>query len=202
MGKNWGRTPVSNADKRHATQMTYLVKGDEGTPEERIDRRPMGKVERFVDLAGNVCSQQMYADGDPKRAETEQRNRAQLHRKGFIEHAKCPVRTGTRHSSEKTAREFAKMPASLAAECKHEIRVMSRLDGVLYAEKGCPHIEWLIGERVAARNKKFETDNAQLVAAEKRAETKRKLEDAQATALVDLMAERKQTPRKARDIGE
>jgi hypothetical protein len=125
MGKNWGRTPVSNADKRHATQMTYLV-GDGESAEERIDRRPMGKVERFVDRDGNVCSLQMYSEGDPKRAETEQRNRAAYHRKDMVEHAKCPIRTGTRHASDKTSRDFAKMPASLAGECKHEIRVMAQ----------------------------------------------------------------------------
>lgn len=201
MGKNWGRTPVTKADDRAKSQMTYLVEGPDG-PEERIDRRPMGKVERFVDPDGNVCSQQLCGGGDPKRVETEQRNRMTLHRKGFIEHSKCPIRTGTRTSSERTARDFAKMPASLAGECKHEIRVMKRLDGVLYADKACPHIEWLIEQRRAARAKKYEIDNAQLVAAEKRAETQRKLAEAQATALTELLGDRKQKASRNRDASE
>lgn len=201
MGKNWGRTPVSNVDKRHATQMTYLV-GSGESAEERIDRRPMGKVERFVDLDGNVLSQQMFADGDAKRAETEQRKRADLHRKGMVEHAKCPIRTGTRHSSEKTARHFAKMPAHLAGECKDEIRVMKKLDGVLYAGTGCPHIEWLIGYRKDEAAKAYKIRNAQVAAAEERAEAKRQAEIDQAKALALLLEERSVRKPKSKDIGE
>lgn len=200
MGKNWGRTPVTNADDRQKTQITYLVETPDG-PEERIDRRPLGKVERFVDPDGNVCSIQIRGHGDSRPLEAEQRKRADLHRKGFVEHAKCPLRTGARHSSARTSRDFAKLPADLAMECKHEIRTMKRIDGVLYADKACPHIEWLIAERVKARQKKFEIDNAQLIAQEKRNETKRKLEEAQATALVDLLSDRKPpAARKAKDI--
>lgn len=202
MSKNWGRMPVTNADKRSATQMTYLV-GSGESAEERIDRRPMGKVERFVDPDGGVVSLQMFADGDPKQADTLQRNRAQLHRKGFVEHSKCPIRTGTRHSSERTARDFAKMPASLAAECKHEIRVMKKIDGVLYAETGCPHIEWLIGHRVKKAAEAYRKRNAQIVAAEERRATHEKLAEAQATALTELLADRKgSAPRKAKETPE
>jgi hypothetical protein len=203
MAKNWGRTPIANADKRHATQISYMA-GEGEDAEERIDRRPMGKVERFVCPQGGVMSLVMFSEGDPKRAETEQRNRAAYHRKGFVEHAKCPIRTGTRHSSDKTARDFAKMPASLAGECKHEIRTMKKIDGVLHIDKGCPHIEWLITYRQQKDAKDYEKRNAQLVAAEKRRATNDKLAEAQATALVELMAERKaaapSAPRKAKDV--
>ena len=199
MAKNWSRTPVSNADDRRNTQMTYMVGEGEGA-EERIDRRPMGKVERFVDPDGNVVSMQIRSLGDSKPLESEQRNRAALHRKGFVEHAKCPIRTGTRHSSEKTARDFSKMPASLAAECKHEIKTMKRGDGVLFADKGCPHIEWLKDSRIEKAKKAYETRNAQIVAAEKRKEVHEKLAEAQATALTELLADRnKSTARKAKD---
>ncbi len=200
MSKNWGRTPVSNADDRRLTQMTYLVGSGESS-EERIDRRPMGKVERFVDPDGNVTSLQMFGRGDAKRLETEQRNRAAFHRKGFVEHSKCPIRTGTRHASEKTARDFAKMPANLAGECKHEIRPMKKLDGVLYAEQGCPHIEWLIDYRKKESAKAYKKRNAQIVAAEERRAVQEKLAEAQATALVDLMADRKQS-RRGKDPAE
>ena len=199
MAKNWSRTPVSNADDRRNTQMTYMVGEGEGA-EERIDRRPMGKVERFVDPDGNVCSMQIRAAGDSKPLETEQRTRAVLHRKGFVEHAKCPLRTGVRSISEKTARDFIGMPANLAGECKHEIRPMKKIDGVLYADKGCPHIEWLRAHRLEKSKKAYETRNAQIVAAEKRKEVHEKLAEAQATALTELLADRnKSTARKAKD---
>jgi hypothetical protein len=193
MAKQWGRTPITNADQRHATQMTYMVGSGEET-EERIDRRPMGKVERFVDKDGNVCSLKLFDAGDSKRLETEQRNRAGYHRKGFIEHAKCPIRSGTRNSSEITARDFAKMPASMAAECKHEIRVMRKLDGVLYAEQGCPHIEWLIKERVKKAAADYKKRNAQVAAADERAAAKAQAEIDQSKALALLLEERRQQP--------
>jgi hypothetical protein len=67
---------------------------------------------------------------------------------------------------------------------------------VLYADKACPHIEWLIEHRRTARAKKYQIDNAQLVAAEKRRETQEKLATAQATALTELLGDRKaRTPR-------
>ena len=192
MATNWGRTPVTNADHRARTQMTYLVDTDDG-PEERIDRRPQGRVERFVSPDGDVMSIQVFGAGDPRQIETERRQRDQLHRKGFIEHAKCPLRSGTRGSSDRTAREFAKMPEHLLAECKGEIRPMKRIDGLLYADKGCPHIEWLIGHRSEKSKIAYEKRNAQAVAAEKALEKKRALEEAQSKALHELMMKREQS---------
>lgn len=201
MAKNWGRTPVTNADARRETQLTYMV-GEGENAEERIDRRPMGKVERFVDLDGNVCSLKVRDAGESKPLEAEQRKRSEYHRKGFVEHAKCPIRTGVRSISEKTARDFVAMPMSMAGECKHEIRTMKKIDGVLYADKGCQHIEWLIAHRVEKAKKAYETRNAQIVAAEKRKAVQEKLAEAQATALTELLTERKAPGRKPKDIGE
>ena len=70
MSKNWGKTPITNADKRAATQTRYLVEVEDGH-EERIDRRPLGKVERFVDKAGHVIAVQLYSDGDPRRGQRD-----------------------------------------------------------------------------------------------------------------------------------
>lgn len=189
MAKNWGRTPVANADQRHATQIAYMVTSGEGS-EERIDRRPQGKVERFVDDAGNVCSLQLYSMGDPKKLDAEQRNRAAYHRKNCVEHARCPIRSGTRGASAKTARDFAKMPAHLSTECQDEIRVMKKIGGVLYADKGCPHIEWLIQHRKKEAASAYEKRNEQLVRAEALAEAKRRAEVEQSKAIAVLLEER------------
>lgn len=176
MSKNWGRTPVTNADKRHLTQVSYLVETADGT-EDRIDRRPLGKVERFVDPSGGVMSLQLYSDGDPKRLDSEMRRRAELHRKGFVEYAKCPLRHGTRNANEATGREFAKMPQDLAIECKHDPKVMTRRDGELYAGESCPHIEWLITFRRNKATEAYEKRNS-LVVKKERAEQKRRELDA------------------------
>src|SRR5690348_8303501 len=173
MGKNWGRTPVTNADKRAATQTKYLVEADGGT-EERIDRRPLGKVERFVDAAGNIVSLQLYADGDAQRAQTEIRMRAQYHKKGLVEFSKCPVKHGTRNSSTVTEKDFRKMPSALASECRHDPKVMERRDGDLYAKTACPHIEWLIEQRRAAAAEAYAKRNAHVAEAARKAKEKEK----------------------------
>lgn len=175
MSKNWGRTPVSNADKQRQTQSKYFVETADG-PEERIDRRPMGKVEKFVDPVGNVCSLQMFADGDSQRAASAVRMRTQYHAKGFVEFSKCPLKHGTRHANPNTSREFAKMPAELQVECKHDPKIMERIDGELYARTGCQHIEWLIKHRIEKEAAQAKKRNAARVAAEKRAAEKVELE--------------------------
>lgn len=178
MAKNWGRTPVSNADKLRTAQAKYFVDTNDG-PEERIDRRPQGKVERFVDKAGNVCSLQMHADGDSQRAASAIRMRSQYHAKGFVEFSKCPVKHGTRHANSETSREFAKMPADLQGECKHDPKVMERVDGDLYARSGCPHIEWLIKHRTDKEAAQAKKRNSARIAQEKRAAEKVELESIQ-----------------------
>lgn len=201
MAKNWGRTPVTNADDLRLTQTKYLVDIADGT-EERIDRRPQGKVERFVDPAGNIVSLQLYGHGDSKRNETMVRERAQFHAKGFVEHSKCPLKHGTRHANPATGREFAKMPASLEGECKHDPKVMSRKDGDLYAEKGCPHIEWLIDFRVKKEADARKKLNASRDAQEKREAEKLELQAAQLEMVKEQLAERKARRPKAKDVTE
>lgn len=178
MAKNWGRTPVSNADKLRAAQTKYFVTTDDG-PEERIDRRPQGKVERFVDKAGNVCSLQLYADGDSQRHASAVRMRAQYHAKGFVEFSKCPIKHGTRHANPETGREFAKMPAEMQGECKTDPKTMERIDGELHAKSGCHHIEWLIKHRIEKEAAQAKKRNAARIAQEKRAAEKAELETIQ-----------------------
>lgn len=203
MSKNWGRTPVSNADKRSATQLKYLVEVDGGT-EERIDRRPMGKVERFVDPDGGVMSLQLYSDGDPRRHESEIRRRSELHRKGFVEFAKCPLKHGTRNSSKIATKDFAKMTeAHLVGECRHDPKVMERKDGDLYARGSCPHIEWLIAFRRKKAADAYQKRNSLQVAKDKREAEKRDLEALQLEQAREQFAERKRATRtKAKDAAE
>jgi hypothetical protein len=204
MAKSWGRRTITNADKRHLTQTKYMAPDEHGVLEERIDRRPMGKVEKFVDNEGGVVSLQIYADGDAKRHETEIRRRAELHRKGFVEHAKCPLKHGTRHSSPAAAKDFAKaLTADLQTECKHDIKAMSRVDGDLVAGKACPHIEALIAYRRKVAKEAFEKRNAQRAAAEKREAEKAQLAEKQTMAIEALLAERaERKPKSAPKAGE
>lgn len=184
MAKNWGRTPVTNADKHRLTQSKYLVelvddKGVSQGHEERIDRRPQGKVEKFVDPVGNICSLQMFSEGDSRRQESVVRARAAYHAKGFVEFSKCPIKHGTRHANPATGREFAKMPASLEGECKRDPQIMERKDGELYARPGCQHIEWLVKFRRDKEAEALAKRNAGRVAQEKRLAEKAELETIQ-----------------------
>jgi hypothetical protein len=184
MGKNWGRRTITNADRVHtATQSKYMAPDADGVMEERIDRRPLGKVERFVDPDGGIMSLQIYADGDPKRHETEIRKRHELHKKGFVEYAKCPLKHGTRHSSPIATKDFAKaLTADQQTECKHDVKPMSRKDGDLIAGKACPHIE--------ASQEVQKKRNAQRAEQEKRAATQAQLAEKQTLAIEALLAER------------
>lgn len=206
MSKNWGRTPVTNADKRFASHLTYIVETDKGRMQ-RTDRRPLGKSEQFVDADGNICHVTMYGDGDSRKADTEQRNRAAQHRKGSIEYAKCPLRHGTRQYAH---RDFAKMPAELAAECPSDPRPYERRDyqgnqvnrgGDLFAKESCPHIEWLITHRREEAAKQAALINPHAIeaaAAKKRAD---ELQAAQMELVKEQIAERK-TRRNKKDPGE
>jgi len=198
MAKNWGRTPITNADKRLAAPIKYLVQTDKGV-EQRIDRRPLGKSESFVDPQGNVDTVQMYGDGDSRKLDTEQRTRASLHRKGFVEYAKCPIRHGTR---EFALRDFSKMPAELAGQCDRDPRPYERLNysgqpaargepSDLYARVSCPHIEWLIEHRRTQFLAEEAMRNPHLAAAEKAKRQAAELQAAQIELVKEQIEERK-----------
>jgi hypothetical protein len=208
MAKNWGKTPVTNADNRVGqTQTKYLApavgpNGEDLGHDERIDRRPLGKAERFVDPQGNVTNQQMYTSGDPHRAQTEISKRAALHAKGFVEFAKCPLKHGTRHSGEQTRKDFAKMPVEHEGECKSDPKVMERKDGDLYALSSCKHIEWLIQYRRAQAAEAYAKRNAHTAEAKRREQEERELKAAQVELVKEQLAERKARKPKAKDITE
>lgn len=183
----YGKLPISNADKARP-QITYLWEG-----EERIDRRPAGKVERWVDLVGNVVSLQMYADGDPNRAAADQRMRLQYRRDGFIEHAKCPVRHGTYLLDGQIAKDFRAIKGLNHEPCANDPRTLIKQGDEIHATKACPHVEALIAYRVANEAKQAAKRN------EKRAkEEARAAEDAELKA---LQLEQLRETRKAKKTG-
>lgn len=200
MAKNWGRTPITNADKRLAAPIKYFVETPDGVMQ-RIDRRPLGRSEQFVDNDGNIVHLQIYGDGDTNKAATEARARMQAHRKGQIEYAKCPLRHGTRQFAQ---REFSKLPAHLAHECQSDPKPLERLDydgnpvargGDLYARKSCPHIEWLIAYRSEEAAKQRAILNPYAANAEATKAQEAELKALQAELLKEQIAERKQSKR-------
>lgn len=140
----YGKTPIVNADKAKP-QITYVFAG-----EQRTDRRPEGRVERWVDVVGNICNLQMSSTGDPNGFSTVERKRLQYRRDGFIEHAKCPLRSGAHTFTGPIASDFAQMPAHLRDACPEDPRVMTKSGGELHAGHACDHVEWLITHRRAA----------------------------------------------------
>lgn len=136
----FGATPINDAT-RPRPQVAYRFDG-----EARIDKRPYGKVERFIDRRGNVVNLQLAADGNPNPQEWADKLRARFHRAGFVEHAKCPVRHGVSAIAE-IAPDFEELPEELAQACGSDSKTMVRTSSGLEAQRGCPHVEWLISSR-------------------------------------------------------
>ena len=161
MGKNYSKNPATDASKvRTQTQVRYFVEGPDGL-EERIDRRPMGKVERFVDREGNVVQSPMFVEGDQHKTETERRNRANLHAKGFVELAQCPISSG----AQKYAHEFLKMPEHLREQCRTAPRLFEKRGRDVFAHNGCAHVQWLQEYRREEAAKAYALRNAHVAAA-------------------------------------
>ena len=186
----FGRRPITDAGGPKP-EITYFHDG-----EERIDRRPLGRVERFVDPQGNVMSLQLSAAGDPVRTVTADRMRLQYRRDGFVEHAKCPLRHGTHLMAGKIAKDFSAMPASMSEPCDSDPRTLVRRGHELHATDGCPHIEWLIAYRVQKEADQAKKRNANRIAQEKRDAEKAELERLQLEMAKEQIEERK--TRKAR----
>jgi hypothetical protein len=165
--------------------------------EERIDRRPQGKVERFVDLVGNVVSLQLASDGDPYRKQTEDKMRMAFRRKGFIEHAKCPVRHGTHLMAGPVMKDFSAMPDALKAEqCAGDPRTLKKVGFDLHATEACPHIEWLIDYRVKKEKAQAKKRNAAREADDKRREEAAQLQAAQLEMVKEQIEERRARKKK------
>jgi hypothetical protein len=184
---NFGKRPINDAnDYKKQTSSAYVFNG-----EHRIDRRPFGRCERFVDPVGNVITLQLATPGDPRAVETALRIRNEKHMDGWIEHAKCPLRHGHDQLTPAISREFRKMPAELRDRCEADPKVMSRKDGELHAEHGCPHIEWLIADRVKREAEQNAKRNAQRIREEKRKAEAEALQAAQLEMVKEQIEERK-----------
>ena len=175
---NWGRRPITDAGKAKTAppEITYYYDG-----EERLDRRPLGRVERFVDPQGNVMSLQIGADGDPQKMMTMDRKRMEYRRDGFVEHAKCPLRHGTHLMAGAIGKDFSALPVDMREPCEHDPRTLVKQGHDLHAQNGCVHIEWLIKHRVDKEKAQNAKRNATRVAQEAREAKRRKLEDLQLT---------------------
>lgn len=192
---NWGRRPVTDAGKAKSKppHVTYMFDG-----EERIDRRPLGRVERFVDPQGAVVSLQLAADGDPKKGETVNKLRFQYRNDGFVEHAKCPLRHGTHLHAGVIAKDFSAMPAALLASvCAGDPKTLIKQGHDLIATESCQHIEWLITARRKKEAEQALKRNKARLAQEKRESDKRELESIQLEEAKERIAERKTRKPKA-----
>lgn len=183
---NFGKRPINDANAYRTGGTEFSFKG-----ERRIDRRPYGKIERFVDSVGNVCTIQLSTPGDPQAAQTAMRKRAELHRDGWIEHAKCPLRHGHDNITPAVSREFAAMPANLRTRCERDPKVMDRVNGELQALESCQHIEWLITDRVRREAEQNAARNTQRVAEEKRKSEAEALQAAQLEMVKEQLEERR-----------
>ncbi len=124
----------------------------------RAEKWPSGKIERFVDLQGNVVTRQLVAPGIPPTEDRINAARAHAHLEknadgsvqGSIEHGRCPLKHGVRFLTPTIEAEFSELPDELQRPCSEESPTVTRgKAGVLDNHDGCPHIEWLIKSRRA-----------------------------------------------------
>jgi hypothetical protein len=198
---------VYNAGQRdHTKPRIIYYKG-----ERRRQLWPAGTVERFVNLQGSVVQAVLVPPGVPASKEALAQARAKLHAHkttdgdvvGFIEHSKCPLKTGVADLDETIADECERMRNAVGPACKeHPVTFKKTSKGIEYFD-GCPHVQWMIAERrkihkakVDARMKRQKTlqeiEQAKLEAAEQQARDTRALLE----KVVDKMET--STPRKGK----
>lgn len=182
---------VYNAGKRdHTKPMIVSYKG-----ERRRQLWPAGTVERFVNLQGTVVQNVLVPPGTPASPEAVASARAKLraHKTpegdvvGFIEHAKCPLKSGIADTHEVIADECERARAACGPACKdHPTTFRKSANGSLEYFDGCPHLQWMIEDRRRiAREKRMarmsrqkslhEIEQAKLAAVEQQAQDTRKL---------------------------
>lgn len=181
---------VYNAGTRdHTKPMIVQYKG-----QRRRQLWPAGTVERFVNLQGTVVQCVLVPPGSPKSNEQIAQARAKLRRHktpegdvvGFIEHGKCPLKSGIADEHPAIADECERARDACGPACKeHPVTFRKTPQGVEYFD-GCPHLQFMIEERrKAARAKQqarskrqktlHEIEQAKLAAAEQQAQDTRKL---------------------------
>ena len=169
-------------------------KDPNGPPERRRMLWPAGTVERFVNLQGTVVQSVLIPPGVPASKEGLAQARAKLHAHktpdgdvvGFIEHTKCPLKTGVADLDPVIAEEMERLREVCGPACKeHPVTFRKTKKGIEYFDS-CPHVEEMIAarraihrEKVAARMKRqatmHEMEQAKLVAVQQQADDTRKL---------------------------
>lgn len=200
ISKSYGYDVGKGGDPSKPTPTTY--KG-----ERRGGKAPRGRVERFVDLQGNVVTIQLVGPGIPVTQEAIGRARASHHAaknndgtlQGFVEHGKCPIRHGVRHRNELIEAEFAEMPGDLQSACSADPPPSTITTGpggqrIVNHGDGCKHIEWLIQSRrareaarlqsrMASRETALDIEKKRLELAKVQAEEQRKTNEKLVEAL-------------------
>jgi hypothetical protein len=194
MGK-LGRQPINDAGKKPAP-LAFTHSG-----EKRIEIRPNGIWDRFVDPTGNVVGVQLASRGVAAPVPAAAAMRLRHHNDGFVEHGKCPLKHGIRYVSPAIENDFAEMPDELQRPCTDDPVTMTKHpsgrnpDGSakyrFEAHASCPHVEWLIKFRREREEELNAQRNAQRVAAEKREAEKRELETIQLEMAREELAARK-----------
>ena len=135
--------------------------------ERRRQLFPAGTVERFVNLQGSVVQSVLVPPGVPPAKDMVASARAKLHAKknndgdvvGFIEHGRCPLKTGVADLDPVIADEMERARDACGPACKeHPVTVKVTRGAPTKKHKngpvikteyfdGCPHIQWLIKER-------------------------------------------------------
>lgn len=208
MGR-FDRAHVYNAGQRdHSKPRIIYYKG-----ERRRQLWPAGTVERFVNLQGSVVQCVLVPPGTPASKEAVATARAKLraHKTtdgdvvGFIEHSKCPLKTGIADLDPAIADEMERARVACGPACKeHPITFKKTSKGIEYFD-GCPHVQWLIQERrrlqkskVDARMKRQKTlqeiEQAKLTAAEQQAADTRKL--------LERVVDKMESPRQRKPASE
>lgn len=207
---------VYNAGKRDHTKPAIIYyKG-----ERRRQLWPAGTVERFVNLQGSVIQCVLVPPGVPASKEAVAQARAVFHAKkngdgdvvGFIEHGRCPLKSGVADLDERIADECEQMRTACGPACKeHPVTFKKTAKGIEYFD-GCPHIQWLIESRRAKhkakvearmkRQKSFhEIEQAKLAATEQQARDTRALLERVVDKL-DAQPQRKQGKQTASEPSE
>lgn len=199
---NFGKRPINDAAKYQTGTNGQKLPEFWFEGELRIDRQPYGNKQRFVDPVGNVITLQISQPGDPKAAETANRIRMEKRMEGWLEHARCPLRHGGHLATRDLEREFKKMPSALRDPCASDPKVMTRENGELHAQRSCPHVEWLIADRVAREKIQNEKRNKARILEEKRKAEAAELQAMQLEMVKEQVKEHKARKGKAKEPTE
>lgn len=173
--------------------------------ERRLDRAPLGVVERWVDLQGNVMTLQLRKLSDLPDQGIVDRKRAEKRREGWVEQHECPLTNGAMRS-DKIAADFADRPPALREACSKDPKTAIRTGRGVELQDGCPHIQWLIEHRVEKETNRRLTKRGERAASpaevqakllEETRETNKQLVEA-----VKVIADEKKKPRMVKGAGE